>query len=228
MYSIVIAALLLFPWSAVIVIAFGTLRAARRRAIASKRTQEGSVMKRSGTISWEGKDSLVSTSARWRGRETKMVRHVAVAVVGIGWLLVLEGCSVGMALGKKELPNALATIRPGSTRKEVQRELGRPKLSRTQTDGSRTDTYKYYEPDRYPPSHLLGTYPMGVSQAPRERAAWHAVWLVATLGMAEPLLVAEELWRSYTESRYTLTLLYGPDGSLVKVDGPVLTFRSAS
>ena len=51
MYSIVIAALLLFPWSAVIVIAFGTLRAARRRAIASKRTQAGSVMKRLGTMS---------------------------------------------------------------------------------------------------------------------------------------------------------------------------------
>lgn len=91
------------------------------------------------------------------------------AVVVLGYLVILlEGCSVGMAMSGKEEPN-LGAFRVGSPRGEVELQLGSPSASVTNPSGGRTDIYEYE----------LGNKPSA------GRAAGHAVLDVLTLGLWE-------------------------------------------
>jgi hypothetical protein len=97
-----------------------------------------------------------------------MMKRLAVFGAGLGLVIALTGCSVGMAMVGKEEPN-LGAFRMGSTRGEVELQLGSPISSATNPDGSRSDIYEYE----------LGNKPSA------GRAAAHAVMDVLTLGIWE-------------------------------------------
>ena len=82
--------------------------------------------------------------------------------------VLLSGCSVGMAMHGKATPN-LGAFHVGSTRGEVELQLGSPVSSTTTKDGSRVDLYDYE----------VGNDPSA------GRAAGHAVMDVLTLGIWE-------------------------------------------
>ncbi|MDA8337965.1 MAG: lipoprotein [Nitrospiraceae bacterium] len=64
------------------------------------------------------------------------------ALLTICALVLLSGCSVGMAMSGKKEPN-LGVVRVGSTRGEVQLHLGNPVTSVTLPEGKRVDVYEY-------------------------------------------------------------------------------------
>ncbi len=97
-----------------------------------------------------------------------MVRRASIVIIGICFLFSIAGCSVGMALSGKKEPN-LGAFRVGSTRGEVELQLGSPVDSVTRPDGGRTDIYAYE----------LGNEPS------TGRAVGHAVMDVLTLGIWE-------------------------------------------
>ena len=67
---------------------------------------------------------------------------VWILVLGTMVTLIASGCSVGMALSGKREPN-LGAFRIGSTRGEVELQLGSPVDTVTRPDGGRTDIYEY-------------------------------------------------------------------------------------
>ena len=56
--------------------------------------------------------------------------------------LLLQGCSVGMAVSGSEEPD-LSTLRVGATRGEVELHLGTPIMKSTTEDGLSRDVYEY-------------------------------------------------------------------------------------
>jgi hypothetical protein len=106
-------------------------------------------------------------------------------------LLVLVGCSVGMAVSGKPDPN-LGAIGPGKTRAEVELHLGPPARSSLQTDGTRADIYEYE----------IGNEPSA------GRAVGHAIMDVLTLGIWEIVGTPIEAFQG---ERYELTVIYSPD-----------------
>ena len=98
-------------------------------------------------------------------RSTTRTRAVAVVILGA---FTIAGCSVGMALSGKREPN-LGAFRVGSTRGEVELQLGSPVDTVTRPDGGRTDIYEYQ----------LGNEPS------TGRAVGHAVLDLLTLGVWE-------------------------------------------
>jgi len=111
--------------------------------------------------------------------------------------LALASCSVGMALSGKKDPN-LGMIRQGSTRGEVELELGSPITSVTHADGKRTDVYEYE----------LGNEP-----STGRAIAW-GVLDVLTLGLWELAGTPIELLQG---KKHQLTALYGPDNRLISM-----------
>ena len=83
-------------------------------------------------------------------------------------LIVLSGCSVGMAMSGKKEPN-LGAFRVGSSRGEVELQLGSPVSSVTTPEGKRVDMYEYE----------LGNEPSA------GRAIGHGVMDVLTFGLWE-------------------------------------------
>jgi hypothetical protein len=79
-----------------------------------------------------------------------------------------SGCSVGMAMHGKSTPN-LGAFRVGSTRGEVELQLGSPVSSTTKPDKTRVDSYEYE----------VGNDPSA------GRAIGHGVMDVLTLGIWE-------------------------------------------
>ena len=77
---------------------------------------------------------------RFELRETsfRCVKGLAAIIV----LGLVSACSVGMALSGNEEPD-LGAIKLGSSRGEVQMQLGSPKNSLALDDGRRTDVYEY-------------------------------------------------------------------------------------
>ncbi len=92
------------------------------------------------------------------------MKHLMIVIT----LLCLCGCSVGMALSGKNEPN-IGAIKIGSTRGEVEMQLGPPTTSTTLEDGTRIDIYEYE----------LGNEPSA------GRAIGHGVMDVLTLGLWE-------------------------------------------
>jgi len=82
-------------------------------------------------------------------------------------VIMLSGCSVGMAMSGKKDPD-LGAIRVGATRGEVELQLGSP-VAIQEVDGYRIDQYAYE----------IGNAPSA------GRAAGHAVMDILTLGLWE-------------------------------------------
>lgn len=97
-----------------------------------------------------------------------MLRRVAIEGATVCLTLALAGCSVGMALSGEKEPN-LSAIGLGSTRGEVELQLGSPVESVTNPDGTRVDLYEY-QPGNEPSAG---------------RAIGHGILDVLTIGLWE-------------------------------------------
>lgn len=83
-------------------------------------------------------------------------------------VLIVSGCSVGMAISGKKEPN-LGMIQVGASRGEIELTIGSPFKTVTLPDGNRMDVYEYE----------IGNEPSA------GRAAGHAVMDLLTLGLWE-------------------------------------------
>src|SRR3989304_10513119 len=120
-----------------------------------------------------------------------MTKREVITAVLVGLSLALSGCSVGMALSGKKDPN-LGAFRVGSTRGEVELQLGGPVSSVSNPNGSRTDVYEYD----------LGNEPS------TGRAIGHGVLDVLTLGLWEIVGTPIE---GFTGTKHQITIVYGPE-----------------
>ncbi len=115
----------------------------------------------------------------------------SLVVYCLGFLLLTSGCSVGMAMSGKKNPN-LGAIHEGSSRGEVELQLGSPIRSLTHMDGTRTDIYEYE----------IGNEPSA------GRAVGHGVMDLLTLGLWEVVGTPIE---GVQGDKYEITLLYDED-----------------
>ncbi|MBI4642541.1 MAG: hypothetical protein HY790_08135 [Deltaproteobacteria bacterium] len=111
-------------------------------------------------------------------------------------VLLLAGCSVGMALYGHSEPD-LRNIQVGKDRKEVESYLGKPVKTKTE-DWRTIAVYKYQ---------------VGNEPAPA-RAGMHAILDVGTLGLWEFIGTPIELIKGSTRR---LTVIYGPDNKVVEI-----------
>jgi hypothetical protein len=118
---------------------------------------------------------------------------------GIASLLMLSGCSVAMALHGNQEPNFDA-FEVGSTRKQVEIQLGTPLSSTSRTDGTKEDTYKYE----------MGNSPNGA------RATLYFYYDVFTFGLAEVLFTPIELFQGHDEET---KIVYGSDDRVLDIKG---------
>ena len=96
-------------------------------------------------------------------------------------MILLSGCSVGMALSGDENPD-IGVIREGTTRADIEQELGDPIETEETQDGGRIETYEYVIGDKSSP----------------ERAALNATAFVFTLGISELFATPAEALRGDT------------------------------
>ena len=124
----------------------------------------------------------------------KWSRLTAMAVAGALLLSapLLSGCSVGMAAAGQEDPN-LAVCKAGSTRLDVERELGAPRDTTMHDDGTLECVYEYE---------------VGNEPSPG-RAVMHGGLDVLTLGLWEVVGTPIEASQG---TEYEMTVIYGPDG----------------
>lgn len=94
-------------------------------------------------------------------------RHLLVLMLIVMGCLLIQGCSVGMALSGKKQPE-LGAIRVGATRGEIELQLGAP-VEILEENGKRVDIYEYE----------IGDEPSA------GRAIGHGVMDVLTLGIWE-------------------------------------------
>ncbi len=107
-------------------------------------------------------------------------------------LSTLSACSVGMAMSGEEDPN-VGVIQTGSTRLDVERELGASHSSRVLDDGGLEAIYQYE----------LGNEPSA------GRAVAHGVMDVLTLGLWEVIGTPVEAIQG---DEYEVTIVYDADG----------------
>lgn len=116
----------------------------------------------------------------------------------LAWLVIIAGCSVGMAMHGKNDPN-LGAIRVGATRGEVELHLGSPVSSVTTEDGTRIDIYEYE----------IGNAPSG------GRAVGHAVMDVLTLGIWEVVGTPIEAVQG---KKYSISITYDKDNRVAAIN----------
>jgi len=114
-------------------------------------------------------------------------------------LLTLSGCSVAMAMHGNPEPNFEA-FEVGSSRKQVEIQLGQPVSSRKLDNGQEEDTYRYQ----------MGNSPNG------HRALMNLYIDFGTLFLAELVLTPIELFQGHEENSY---IVYNPDGRAVEIKG---------
>lgn len=95
---------------------------------------------------------------------------------------MLSGCSIAMALNGHADPD-FSHVQVGSRQEDIQRELGKPVATSERGNGMREETYKYE---------------IGNSHNPG-RATVYGYVLLATLGIAEPILSLIELFQGSDE-----------------------------
>jgi hypothetical protein len=117
----------------------------------------------------------------------------------IASLVMLSGCSVAMALHGNQEPNFDAFER-GSTRKQVEIQLGTPLSTTARTDGTKEDTYQYE----------MGNSPNGA------RATLYFYYDVFTLGLAEVVFTPIELFQGHDE---VTKIVYSPDDHVLDIKG---------
>jgi hypothetical protein len=118
---------------------------------------------------------------------------------GIASLLMLSGCSIAMALHGNQEPNFDA-FEVGSTRKQVEIQLGTPVSTTVLADGTKEDTYQYE----------MGNSPNGA------RATLYFYYDLATVGLAEPIFTLIELFQGHDE---VTKVVYGSDDHVLDIKG---------
>ena len=134
---------------------------------------------------------FVSFVAAPYGNADETAEHYLLAALACALFVSANGCAVGMAMSGKREPN-LGAIRVGSTRGEVELQLGGPKSSATTQQGARVDIYEYVSGDE--PS--------------AGRAAFHAVMDLLTLLLWEIIGTPIEAFQGETRR---LTIAYDSD-----------------
>ena len=118
----------------------------------------------------------------------------------IGFIgLANMGCSVAMALNGHQEPSFEA-FDVGSSRKQVEIQLGTPVSSKMLEEGKKEDTYKYE----------IGNSPNGA------RATLYFYYDLATIGLAEPIFSLIEVFQGHDEYSY---VTYSPDDRVVAISG---------
>ena len=126
-----------------------------------------------------------------------VIRWMRSLSAAIAALLLLSGCSVGMALSGKQDPD-LGAIRVGATRGEVELQLGPPIQSASLDQGLRADVYAYE----------IGNEPSA------GRAIGHGVLDVLTLGLWE---VAGTPIEGVQGETYHATITYDRDDKVANI-----------
>jgi len=122
-----------------------------------------------------------------------------VAIAGIYVPLALSGCSVAMALHGNPEPNFKA-FEVGSSRQQVEIQLGKPVSSEQLGEGKKKDTYRFE----------LGNSPNG------HRAMMNLYIDLATIGLWEiPGTVVEAMMGHYEETRIT----YDANDRVLAIEG---------
>jgi hypothetical protein len=142
-------------------------------------------------------DPLVKTTPESM-MEYRPYKYVVRLMAGLALTSTLSGCSIGMALSGHRDPN-LQSLHVGSTRGEVELELGQPKESHPTSYGARTDIYEY-EVNNEPSSARAGMY---------------LIYDLVTLGIAEIILTPAELM---TGEKKRLPIYYGVDGRVAGIN----------
>jgi hypothetical protein len=119
---------------------------------------------------------------------------VTLVVMG----LLLSGCSVGMAMSGKHSPN-LGMVRVGSTRGEVELQLGPPVTTTVNPNGNRTDLYEYE----------VGNDPSA------GRAIGHGVMDVLTLGIWEVVGTPIE---GFQGDKYRMAVVYNEEDKVTSIN----------
>ena len=125
------------------------------------------------------------------------IRWIRSLSAAIAALLLLSGCSVGMALSGKQDPD-LGAIRVGASRGEVELQLGPPIQSASLDQGLRADVYAYE----------IGNEPSA------GRAIGHGVLDVLTLGLWE---VAGTPIEGVQGETYHATITYDRDDKVANI-----------
>ena len=129
--------------------------------------------------------------------------NTKTAIVVMFSIVLFSGCSVGMALSGKKDPN-LGAIRTGTTRGEVELQLGSPVKSVTTQEGRRIDIYEYE----------IGNEPSA------GRAVGHAALDVLTLGIWE---IAGTPIEAFQGKKYEMTITYSKDDKVEAINSAVVT-----
>ncbi|NOS82288.1 MAG: hypothetical protein HOP32_11980 [Nitrospira sp.] len=123
-----------------------------------------------------------------------------LASIAIGFIGLLNmGCSIAMALNGHQEP-AFDAFEVGSSRKQVEIQLGTPVSSKMLKDGTKEDTYKYE----------IGNSPNGA------RATLYFYYDLATIGLAEPIFSLIELFQGHDEYSY---VVYNHDDRVMAISG---------
>jgi hypothetical protein len=123
-----------------------------------------------------------------------------LTAIVIGFIgLANVGCSIAMALNGHQEP-IFDAFEVGSSRKQVEIQLGTPVSSKMLEEGKKEDTYKYE----------IGNSPNG------GRATLNFYIDLATIGLAEPILSLIEVFQGHDEYSY---IVYTPDDRVVAISG---------
>ena len=128
-----------------------------------------------------------------------MAHKIVTTVCGLYAILVLSGCSIGMALSGNKQPN-FDYIVVGAPRNQVEAELGHPVTMSELTKGNQEATYKYE-----------------MGNSPNSGRAWVNFYVdLATIGLAEPILTVIELLQGHDEET---RIVYGSDNTVLEIHG---------
>ena len=128
-----------------------------------------------------------------------MALRIVTTVLGLYAILVLSGCSIGMALSGEKEPN-FDYIVVGAPRNQVEAEFGHPAATNGLTDGKQEATYKYE-----------------MANSPNTGRAWVNFYVdLATIGLAEPILTVIELVQPHDEET---RIVYGSDNRVLEIHG---------
>lgn len=128
-----------------------------------------------------------------------MTLRIVTSLFGLYAIVVLPGCSIGMALSGNKQPN-FDYIVAGAPRNQVEAELGHPTATNESTDGKQEATYKYE-----------------MGNSPNTGRAWVNFYIdLATIGLAEPILSIIELLQGHDEET---RIVYGPNNKILEIHG---------
>lgn len=125
----------------------------------------------------------------------KLILHIIV-------VLVISGCSVGMAMSGKKTPN-LGMVQVGASRGEIELTLGPPAKTATLPNGNRMDVYEYE---------------LGNDPSPG-RAVSHFVMDLLTLGAWEIVGTPIEAIQG---DKKILNVIYNKDDEVIGINSPMM------